>query len=172
MRPASVMLLLVTACSRSTSGFDSGSGASDMGSVTSDAGARDAPGPDAPGPDATGPDAAGSDTQAVDLGVGAPDLGPVVIDAGSPDIGSICGDPGDPGNGLGVGKYCTSIGDCTGTAPLCTSIAGPSASFCTIVCDMHSDAGFCGKGAVCDCNKIGCGCVPNSCLGALVDAGL
>jgi len=81
---------------------------------------------------------------------------------------STCGMPGDPGNELGVGKFCTMLGDCETTpdAPLCAILGDPTAFFCTKICAAPGDAGVneCGTGAECICSGGNCGCVPSSCL--------
>jgi hypothetical protein len=72
-----------------------------------------------------------------------------------------CGQPGDAGNELGVGKYCSGFGDCTGMANLCSTLGDPQLHFCTMVCQM---GGNCGTGATCQCQGGQCGCFPNSCM--------
>lgn len=77
-----------------------------------------------------------------------------------------CGAPGDVGNELGIGKFCASIGDCSGTqsAPLCSSLGDKDTHFCTRTCTMGSTT-QCGTGATCTCNSGNqCGCTPNACL--------
>jgi hypothetical protein len=90
-----------------------------------------------------------------------------------------CGQPGDVGNSLGVGKYCQHPGDCSGTkAILCSTLGGPSTSFCTFLCTPTPDGGVeagadageagaptdCGEGATCLCESTeACGCVPIDC---------
>jgi hypothetical protein len=84
---------------------------------------------------------------------------------------SICGNPGDTGNEKGIGKFCTSVGDCADTvgAPLCANLGNPDAHFCTTTCpssEMGSNSPTCGTGISCTCNSSNqCGCTPNSCLG-------
>ena len=75
--------------------------------------------------------------------------------------GLCCGQPGDAGNELGVGKYCSGFGDCTGMANLCASLGDPQLHFCTMVCQM---GGNCGTGATCQCQGGQCGCFPDSCM--------
>ena len=90
---------------------------------------------------------------------------------------SACGHPGDTGNSLGVGKFCKSIGDCTGPGlmtNICSALGNgstPSASdtyFCTIY-PCHPDGGTneCGENASCVCGGSsggsGCACTPDSC---------
>lgn len=97
---------------------------------------------------------------------------------------SQCGHPGDKGNNLGVGKFCTSIADCTnnGKTNICSSLgngAMPSMDdtyFCTIYpCKQDGGASECGDNATCVCGSgggmTGCACTPNSCLGAPADGG-
>jgi hypothetical protein len=90
---------------------------------------------------------------------------------------SSCGHPGDVGNALGVGKFCSTIAQCT-VAGLKTTIcsalgngSAPSASdtyFCTIF-PCHLDGGMaeCGDKASCVCGSgtggSGCACTPTSC---------
>ena len=79
---------------------------------------------------------------------------------------SICGKPGDVGNDLGIGKYCASLGDCSGNqmATLCSSLGDPTTHFCTRTCTMGTTT-QCGMAATCSCDAQNrCGCVPNSCL--------
>ncbi len=92
---------------------------------------------------------------------------------------SSCGHPGDKGNSLGVGKFCTTIGDCTGPGlqtNICSSLGNgrtPSPGdtyFCTIYpCKPDGGAAFCGENAACVCGSgggmSGCACTPTSCLG-------
>jgi hypothetical protein len=98
-------------------------------------------------------------------------------DAGHKDSGmapSICGNPGDPGNAIGVGKYCQTIDDCSANskATICSTIGNPGAYFCTAQCDpCTSPADFCGVGAACSCETLGCGCTPIACIARLVDGG-
>ncbi|MCU1278067.1 MAG: hypothetical protein JWM53_1613 [bacterium] len=75
--------------------------------------------------------------------------------------GLCCGQPGDAGNELGVGKYCSGFGDCTGMANLCSTLGDPQLHFCTMVCQM---GGNCGTGATCQCQGGQCGCFPDSCM--------
>jgi hypothetical protein len=79
---------------------------------------------------------------------------------------STCGQPGDMGNELGVGKFCQSLSDCSGSAGLCSSIGDPTTHFCTFVCQQTGSAGQCGTNATCECQGNQCGCTPNSCLGS------
>jgi hypothetical protein len=72
-----------------------------------------------------------------------------------------CGQPGDAGNELGVGKYCSGFGDCTGMANLCSTLGDPQLHFCTMVCQA---GGNCGTGATCQCQGGQCGCFPDSCM--------
>jgi hypothetical protein len=117
------------------------------------------------------------------------DAGP--IDAG---LESACGHPGDMGNALGVGIYCPTGTECTGSGTLCSSIvnnpATPASN--TYVCILPNcdtcDPAACGQDAYCVCSASlgGCGCFPTSCssfaasiggttacvdAGTLVDAG-
>lgn len=84
-----------------------------------------------------------------------------------PDLAfdSACGHPGDTGNSKGVGQFCMTSQDCTGTASFCTAgLASPPTYFCTILgCTMGVDP-KCGENATCECQGA-CACVPNSCLG-------
>ena len=89
---------------------------------------------------------------------------------------SQCGHPCDTGNSKGVGKFCTKLSDCTGSANICSSLGNgtnPSASdtyFCTIY-PCTPDAGVndnCGENASCVCSmgsggQAGCACTPKSC---------
>jgi len=91
------------------------------------------------------------------------------IDASKVDaFFSNCGEPGDQGNSEGIGKFCTSLGDCSSTesAPLCSIIGDPTTFFCTRTCTGSGSGSDCGSGATCTCNNAGneCGCTPNSCL--------
>jgi hypothetical protein len=82
---------------------------------------------------------------------------------------STCGMPGDTGNDVGVGKFCTSLADCSGNmaATLCSSFGDPSTHFCTKTCSSTGSAGQCGSNASCACNSSNqCGCTPNNCLGS------
>lgn len=93
---------------------------------------------------------------------------------------SSCGHPGDTGNSFGVGKFCKSISDCTGSGlktNICSALGNgstPSASdsyFCTIYpchpSDMGPDTAECGENADCVCaaagGNSGCACTPTSC---------
>jgi hypothetical protein len=93
----------------------------------------------------------------------------LAMSSSPPDMTSVCGKPGDTGNALGVGKYCTSNGDCASTsmARACSTIMPPPqgpAYFCTFVCDINATTNACGDGATCTCLSPGvCGCVPNDC---------
>src|SRR5258708_4298314 len=75
--------------------------------------------------------------------------------------GLCCGQPGDVGNNLGVGKYCPTLGDCTGMANICASLGDSELHFCTMICQL---GGHCGAGAPCQCQGGQCGCFPDSCL--------
>lgn len=88
------------------------------------------------------------------------------VDAGVDALVSKCGQPGDTGNELGIGKYCSSLGDCTSqTAPLCSILGDMETHFCTNTCTMANAAMKCGTGTTCTCNASNqCGCTPNSCL--------
>jgi hypothetical protein len=87
-------------------------------------------------------------------------------DAGS-DAGYQCGiGPGTTGNSKGVGKYCDTLGDCSGQdASLCATLGDPTAHFCTLVCDAAMPAEpQCGEMATCECNGgSSCGCTPAAC---------
>ena len=93
---------------------------------------------------------------------------------------SSCGHPGDTGNSIGVGKFCKTIGDCSGPGlktNICSALGNgstPSASdsyFCTIYpchpSDMGPDTAECGDNADCVCGSgmggSGCACTPTSC---------
>ncbi|MBX3154973.1 MAG: hypothetical protein KF773_03160 [Deltaproteobacteria bacterium] len=81
---------------------------------------------------------------------------------------SDCGVPGDLGNELGIGKFCASLSDCSGTAnaPLCSSLGDPNTHFCTKTCQMNGPPDQCGTATECTCNGGGqCGCTPSVCLG-------
>jgi len=81
---------------------------------------------------------------------------------------STCGHPGDTGNELGIGKFCTSLSDCTTTvsAPLCSILGDPTTHFCTETCSATGSAGQCGTATTCTCNTSNqCGCTPTVCLG-------
>jgi hypothetical protein len=87
-------------------------------------------------------------------------------DAAVDALYSTCGHPGDLGNELGIGKFCTSFGDCaeTAMAPLCSIIGDSSTHFCTKTCPMGS-TNQCGTATMCVCNSGGqCGCTPTACL--------
>lgn len=100
---------------------------------------------------------------------GAKDSGGT-IDAGA----STCGNPGDTGNAIGIGKYCNTVSECSGTsdAHICSILGDQTTHFCTKVCTAPDDAGTdggatenpCGDGATCTCDPRGCGCTPNACL--------
>jgi hypothetical protein len=100
-------------------------------------------------------------------------------DNGDSGSGSACGQPSDKGNSKGVGQYCTAQGTCPPTAPVCSTIQNPNQPaneqtfFCVLPCNACSPPGFCGEGASCKCNSVGCGCVPDTCsvLGTAPDAG-
>lgn len=81
-------------------------------------------------------------------------------------IESSCGQPGDVGNELGIGRFCTSLGDCPDpSAPLCSILGDRNTHFCTKVCQASGPADQCGTGARCACNPGGqCGCTPSVCL--------
>src|ERR1700749_1004971 len=57
------------------------------------------------------------------------------------DMASLCGHPGDPGNSLGVGKYCTSLSDCStnSKATLCSILGSDNTFFCTFACSGSAD---------------------------------
>ena len=77
---------------------------------------------------------------------------------------SNCGHPGDVGNEVGIGKFCEILSDCSGTAPLCSSIGDDTTHFCTRTCPMGNDT-VCGTEAKCTCNSSNqCGCTPTVCL--------
>ena len=79
---------------------------------------------------------------------------------------STCGHPGDMGNELGIGKFCTSLGDCSSTsmAKLCSQVGDATTHFCTKTCAMGS-TDQCGTNTMCVCNSSNqCGCTPNACL--------
>lgn len=93
---------------------------------------------------------------------------------------SSCGHPGDTGNSFGVGKFCKTIADCTGSGlktNICSALGNgstPSPSdsyFCTIYpchpTDMGLDTAECGENADCVCGsgggQSGCACTPTSC---------
>lgn len=83
---------------------------------------------------------------------------------------SCCGFPGDRGNELGVGQFCTRDEHCAGNieAQVCSSfengLTDHVSFFCTIPCDPNVDGNICGTGARCNCEEVGCGCVPIACL--------
>jgi hypothetical protein len=82
------------------------------------------------------------------------------------DMASLCGHPGDTGNSLGVGKYCTSLGDCTSNtkATLCSILGSDNTYFCTFACSGTADLSTeCGENATCQCQGGQCGCFPNAC---------
>jgi hypothetical protein len=85
--------------------------------------------------------------------------------SGDMAFASSCGRPGDTGNSKGVGQFCMTSQDCTGTASFCTAgLASPPTFFCTILgCTMGADP-KCGENTTCECQGA-CACVPNSCLG-------
>lgn len=86
------------------------------------------------------------------------------VDAAVDAFASKCGKPGDTGNEIGVGKFCASLQDCNGTAPLCSSLGDRDTHFCTKTCSMGS-TDQCGANAMCVCNSGNqCGCTPNACL--------
>jgi hypothetical protein len=80
---------------------------------------------------------------------------------------STCGQPGDTGNEQGIGKFCTSFGDCADTpnAPLCSIIGDSTTHFCTKTCQSTDPPDVCGTATQCVCNNNNqCGCTPTSCL--------
>src|SRR5689334_19622183 len=81
-------------------------------------------------------------------------------DAAPDAFESDCGQPGDVGNDLGIGRFCTSLGDCTDPrAPLCSILGDTKTHFCTKTCQASGPATQCGTGAECTCNNGGqCGC--------------
>jgi hypothetical protein len=93
--------------------------------------------------------------------------------------GSACGQPCDEGNNLGVGRYCTKgAGQCdkneglgSGLFIFCTIDEDPTApdAFCTGPCSTDSQ---CGENAYCDGQGGQSGCVPASCGGTPMDAGV
>jgi hypothetical protein len=91
--------------------------------------------------------------------------------ATGPDLAdSCCGFPGDRGNELGVGQFCTRDEHCSGNAEakVCSSfengLTDHVSFFCTIACDPDVQENVCGTGARCNCEEVGCGCVPIACL--------
>ncbi len=86
--------------------------------------------------------------------------------AAQPDtFSSTCGKPGDTGNELGVGKFCTNLGECNGTAPLCSNVGDPTTYFCTRTCHLDAGVDQCGANASCECGGgATCGCTPIACL--------
>ena len=93
------------------------------------------------------------------------DGGSSVVDAAADAFESACGEPGDVGNELGIGKFCGSLSDCGGTAPLCSSLGDPDTHFCTNTCTPATAAEKCGTGTECTCNNSNqCGCTPSACL--------
>ena len=82
------------------------------------------------------------------------------------DMASICGHPGDTGNSLGVGKYCTTLSDCSSNskATLCSIIGSDNSYFSTMACSSPADlATECGENATCQCQGGQCGCFPDAC---------
>ena len=75
--------------------------------------------------------------------------------ARGPDLASACGHPGDVGNSLGVGKFCTTLSDCTSNtkATLCTTLGSSDEFFCTMLCSSTGAADQCGENARCACDK-------------------
>jgi hypothetical protein len=114
---------------------------------------------------ATGDSGGGGDSTAADTGGGPTDV----------QVDSFCGHPGDMGNSIGVGKFCLSSNDCTGSqAHLCSNLGGPGTNFCTTTCmppppdGGAADGGNpCAENATCECQGGLCGCTPNSCLGPM-----
>jgi hypothetical protein len=93
------------------------------------------------------------------------------MSAATGDMLSLCGHLGDTGNNLGVGQYCQSSGDCTGsTAHFCTAGFSPT-SFCTILnCLPDGGSPSCGdNGAMCRCQGATCACVPGRCFNPGLD---
>jgi hypothetical protein len=108
-----------------------------------------------------------------DAHTGAPDAAHAThADAAPPDappgdaFASTCGQPGDQGNQLGVGKFCTTLNDCSSTpsAGLCSNLGDATTFFCTKFCTSGGAADQCGTGATCQCGNGGCGCTPDACL--------
>jgi hypothetical protein len=96
---------------------------------------------------------------------GDDDDGGNAIDAAPDAVESFCGFPGDVGNSKGVGKFCNTIGDCSGQeANLCATLGDPMAHFCTAICDPAMPvADECGEDTTCECSGSNCGCTPTSC---------
>jgi hypothetical protein len=89
------------------------------------------------------------------------------IDSSIDAFYSTCGHPGDMGNELGIGKFCTSLGDCAGTvdAPLCSILGDQTTHFCTKTCTSGGPMNQCGTLTMCVCNGSNqCGCTPNVCV--------
>lgn len=88
----------------------------------------------------------------------------------SPDMVafSCCGHPGDLGNSKGVGQYCTTNAQCTGSAKICSYAYAPDKKsyICTTVCFSATDTTSCGEGAICakDSSSGLFGCVPMTCV--------
>jgi len=98
---------------------------------------------------------------------GSSDKSPSHPDAAVDAFMSTCGMPGDMGNELGIGKFCLSLSDCSGTpmAHLCSTIGDATTHFCTKTCTSTGSADQCGTNTMCTCNASNqCGCTPNSCL--------
>ena len=112
-----------------------------------------------------------------DMGASAADM---THASGDMALLSSCGHPGDTGNSIGVGKFCKSIADCTGTGlktNICSALGNgstPSPSdtyFCTVYpchpVDGGVDTAECGENADCVCGGSsggsGCACTPTSC---------
>src|SRR5690349_533034 len=89
------------------------------------------------------------------------DMPPVDMTASSGDMSvavspdmvafSCCGHVGDLGNSKGVGQYCTTNSQCTGSAKICSYAYAPDKKsyICTTVCFSATDTTSCGEGAAC-----------------------
>jgi hypothetical protein len=98
---------------------------------------------------------------------GCSDGGKSQPDAAVDALFSKCGNPGDTGNELGIGKFCTSLGDCSNSpnAPLCSILGDRDTHFCTKTCSSTGPANQCGTATQCTCNSGNqCGCTPTACL--------
>ena len=87
-------------------------------------------------------------------------------DAGPDGSAVHCGQPGNRGNSLGVGKYCVTPSDCTGSqARVCSNFAYPETNYCTTICQGTDAGATCGELASCVCSKAGggCACLPDYC---------
>jgi hypothetical protein len=167
LAPLAFSLILLNACSSSSStggtgsGTDSGGGGPgvDSGSADTSTQPQDS---SMPADSAIQDSSSTTDSHSSNSDATITDSSPPTNDA---EVAH-CGQPGDTGNSLGVGKYCASEGDCigNGSAIFCSNLGGPGTNFCTMSCTASDASNPCGSGASCQCQGGQCGCTPNYCL--------